>query len=128
MGRIMPLARSRRSCPLRSREGVEPGSNLLQVDPRNPANCSQRSVWVRIGGLRARQDAGYGDRGLLTEQAHIPLQPCILSAIDSDAEVRIPPAQPASPVSDGLRACGHTMPFRKLETRLTGRVCIACVS
>ena len=43
-------------------EGEELESNLLQVDPCNPAKLLACSVWIDIGGLRTRQDNGLWHR------------------------------------------------------------------
>src|SRR5262245_66320246 len=43
-------------------EGVEPESNLLQVDPCNPANCSHAAYGSISAVCERGKIAGYGDR------------------------------------------------------------------
>jgi hypothetical protein len=54
--------RERKLATTQLAERAEPESNLLQVDPCNPAKLLACSVWIDIGGLRTRQDNGLWHR------------------------------------------------------------------
>src|SRR5262245_66384393 len=55
-------SRQRIFCEMQLAAGVEPESNLLQVDPCNPAKCSHAAYGSISAVCERGKIAGYGDR------------------------------------------------------------------